>query len=161
MNRSKILHFLLAVAILPLSSRGKITTSNFGIVLVGIENRSKDYFSSSAKIALTLTLTLIQTPTEWKCYFASGGKIDTSFSFLPHSHILSFNNLPISMPMGQACRFLQIFGGSNLITRAFLAKSYEFCLHCLYILGFVCVVRTSQQHIWSSFFIFIFWWYAV
>ena len=35
-------------------------------------------------------------------------------------------------------------GGSNLITRSFLAKFCEFCLHCLYIVNFVCNIRTSQ-----------------
>ena len=35
-------------------------------------------------------------------------------------------------------------GGSNLITRTFLAKFRKFCLHCLYIVDFVCYVRTSQ-----------------
>ena len=44
----------------------------------------------------------------------------------------------------QAIRFVEIFGGSNLITRTFLAKFREFCLHCLYIADFVCNVRMSQ-----------------
>ena len=50
----------------------------------------------------------------------------------------------------QARQFVKIFGGSNLITKTFLAKSRKFRLHCLhlhlhyYIVDFVCNVRTSQ-----------------
>ena len=49
--------------------------------------------------------------------------------------------------MDQARRFVEIFGGSNLITRTFLAKFREFCLHCLYSVDFVCNIRTSQWRI--------------
>ena len=44
----------------------------------------------------------------------------------------------------QARRFVKIFGGVQLNNQNFLTKSREFCLHCLYIVDFVCNVRTSQ-----------------
>ena len=40
--------------------------------------------------------------------------------------------------------FFKFFGGFNLIIKTSLTKSREFCLHCLHMVDFACVVCTSQ-----------------
>ena len=58
------------------ASRGKIAPCYFAIWR---QNSPKRHFAASAKIALTLIPTPTLTQTEEKHYFASQGKIATSF----------------------------------------------------------------------------------